>query len=70
MDGPTLAEGDAEGDRYVSPEFELSSVSEQDYAPPQKRQKHPRKTWEDPQESRPTALADDEALALALLRGR
>ncbi|KAI0000434.1 P-loop containing nucleoside triphosphate hydrolase protein [Russula vinacea] len=70
VDGPTLAEGDAEGDRYVSPEFELSSVSEQDYAPPQKRQKHPRKTWEDPQESRPTALADDEALALALLRGR
>ena len=70
---------DAEGDGYVSPEFDLPSASasesessEHDDAPPQKRQKPSRKTREDSdlQESRSMALVDEEALALALLRGR
>jgi hypothetical protein len=65
-----LAEANTKGDRYVSPEFDLQSASEQDDAPPQKRQKPPRKTREDSRESRPIALADEEALALALLRGQ
>jgi ATP-dependent RNA helicase DDX10/DBP4 len=55
-------------DGYVSPEFDLPSASEQDDVPPQKRQKRTRKTREDVWGSRPTALADEEALALALLR--
>ena len=68
---------DAEGDGYVSPEFDLPSASasessEHDDTPPQKRQKPSRKTREDSdlQESRPMALVDEEALALTLLRGR
>lgn len=66
---------DAEGDGYVfCPEFDLPSASEseRDAAPPQKRQKPSRKTWDDsdPRESRPMALVDEEALALTLLRGR
>jgi ATP-dependent RNA helicase DDX10/DBP4 len=66
---------DAEGDGYVSPEFDLPSASESEYddAPPQKRQRpSSRKTREDsdPRKSRPMALVDEEALALALLRGR
>ena len=74
MDGPTLAEADAEGGGYVSPKFDLPSASESEHddVPPQKRQKPSRKSREvpDPRESRPMALGDEEALALALLRGR
>ena len=66
--------GVAEGDGYVSPEFDLPSASESEHddAPPQKRQKPSRKTREDSNlpESRSTALVDEEALALALLGGR
>ena len=65
-----LAEADTEGDRYVSLEFDLPSTSEQDDAPLQKRQKPTKKNREDLRESRPTALVDEEALALALLRGQ
>ena len=65
-----LAEADTEGDGYVSPEFELPSASEQDDVPPQKRQKPTRKNRKDFQESLPSALADEEALAIALLRGQ
>jgi hypothetical protein len=66
-----LAEvGVAEGGGCVSPEFDLPSASESEHddAPPQKRQKPSRKTREDPNspESRPMALVDEEALALAL----
>jgi hypothetical protein len=64
-----LTEAGTKGDGYASPEFDLQSASEQDDAPPQKRQKPPRKTREEPRGSRPSALADEEALALALLRG-
>ena len=65
---------DAEGDGYVSPEFDLPSASESEHddAPPQKRQKPSKKTREDSdlRESWPMALIDEEALALTLLRGR
>ena len=71
---------DAEGDGYVSLEFDLPLASAFESskhddaadAPPQKRQKPSRKTREDSDlhESRPMALVNEEALALALLRGR
>jgi len=70
-DGPTLAGAGNEDDRYVSPAFDLPSESEHDDAPPlQKRQKLSKKSQEGPRQSRHTILADEEALALALLRGR
>jgi hypothetical protein len=64
----------AEGSDYVPLEFDIPSASESEHDddPPQKRQKPSRKTWEDsdPRVSGPMALVDEEALALALLRGR
>ena len=68
----------AEDDGYVTPEFDLplasafESSEHDDDAPLQKRQKPSRKTREDSdlQESRPMALVDEVALALALLSGQ
>jgi len=70
-DGPTLVEGGNEDDGHVSPTFDPPSESEHDDAPSlQKRQKLSKKSQEGPRRSRHTTLADEEALALALLRGR
>jgi len=69
-DGPTLAGPDTADDGHVSPEFEMGSTSEHDNHPPKKRQKVPGKNRKELPEPRPTALADEEALALTLLRGR
>lgn len=64
---------DGDGDGYVSPEFDLASTSESEHddAPPQKRRKPSKMTQKDLDlwESRPMAIVDEEALALALLRG-
>ncbi|KAI0302536.1 DEAD-domain-containing protein [Russula brevipes] len=72
MDGPTLASAEADDDGFVSPEFDLRSASDSEHVttPPQKRQKFATKSREHLRESQPTALADEEALALTLLRGR
>ncbi|KAI9461233.1 DEAD-domain-containing protein [Lactarius psammicola] len=65
VDGPTTGK-DVEDDDYVSPEFDLPSPSGHGGSPPPKKQKFHEKNQADAS----TSLGDEEALALALLRGR
>ena len=64
--GPMTGKGDVEDDGYVSPDFDLPSASGHEDSPPPKKQKLLKKNRADAS----TSLGDEEALALALLRGR
>jgi len=66
LEGPTIRVGVVEDDGHVSPDFDLSSASGHEDSPPPKKQKFRKKNRSDA----PTSLGDEEALALALLRGR
>lgn len=62
-----MLDGVAEDDRYVSPEFDLPSASDEDESPPAKRKRHSGKKDRPPKGSMDN-IADEEELALALLR--
>ena len=66
VEGPTIRRGVAKDDGYVSPDFDLPSASGHEDSPPPKKQKFDKKN----RAGAPTSLGDEEALALALLRGR
>jgi len=66
LEGPTIRKGVVEDGGYISPEFDLPSASEREDTPPPKKRKFREKSRADA----PTSLGDEEALALALLRGR
>lgn len=65
---PTLAHVDDDDGGYVSPEFDLPSESEDDEAPPPPAKRA--KSAPHSKAKGKSSLADDEALALELLRGR